>query len=1170
MNASCGLTLLRTVDGRKKGEIVRHRATKTFHWNTTLGEWLKRGYSAGALFTAQERTVGSLAELAAVIEAVRNDPCTFIVRGALAPAMRAAIAANPDHRIRRQKNPAPGREPSLVETLRRWIPIDIDDFPLRDTDDLADDPELVIERAIHELLPPCFHDATCWWQLSSSAGFAQGVLKVHLFFWLTEPADDRTVRAVIAQHAPDIDRAPFNAAQPLYVADPIIIGGHDPLPRRTGWRHGLDDAVELPALDPVIRARVTAEPCSSGTPQAPIELVAEALSFIPNDDLQWDDWNTIALAMFAASGGSEAGFGAWSAWSAKSRKHDTDACRERWEHFHISPPTSIGAGSIFYRAGRHGWHQRRRPHTAATSTLAAFYPAPTEDRDTAKARQDAAMWEHLDEASHIAEARRDLRRRRAEAIEEAGGEDALTPGQKATITKDLHREIARREGFGTRIPLPPQHMFTGAQGTGKTTVARQYAAAGEWPGITTWITEPTFEKSLEEYLAYRREAGADSPPAMQIRGRERPDPKRPGHLMCDRPVAARHIAEAGLSVPDLLCRKCEFRDKCGDHRQRQEAEALAQGDNGVVFFLAGNYVFLAAPAPSPDHAILDESLLRLAIEVRFVPIAELAALSVPNIDYGSLSTHVTLRAIVEAFTVAHPTTPARVAAGDDRIMPRPLAYLRHAGIDGKALRHLAKATRAELERQTPDIDASMNDFAIEAALDGGNRSQLRQLLGLISALQTEIDLPRETTTGVWQTTVSGAPALGVARLQSLRGLKHAAITVLDGTGKQSLARKLFGDRLAETRIPFERQAHVIGTRGKSYSKQSITAEDSAGNTISTKVASAAKLRGEIATIYDRLPAGSAICATKRVEEILLDTGAVHRDTPTMHFGALRGLNQWESCPGEMLIGAENVSICDVEAMARAFLAADPAPFLSMDAPPPKGWRWEHQWPYRATRMRRMRDGSTSPVEVPVHPDPRVQEALELIREDELMQAFDRPRSVWHRRQFVLLNDLCLDVTYDAIYSHRHLVAGGNPIERAFLATGIVPLSPEDLHHAHPTIFRTPKAAEHARKNYPQNPNRNPIWDCGVVFYRRLGQRGPEARALLDRGRYPDQAAAIVAFEAVIGCKLQAYEGVALRRDGEPPVVGPTKQPEPWMAPAPRQRGSGAAPPSIMMHGPPEG
>jgi hypothetical protein len=364
-------------------------------------------------------------------------------------------------------------------------------------------------------------------------------------------------------------------------------------------------------------------------------------------------------------------------------------------------------------------------------------------------------------------------------------------------------------------------------------------------------------------------------------------------------------------------------------------------------------------------------------------------------------------------------------------------------------------------------------------------------------------------------------------------MKHAAITILDGTGRASLARHIYGPRLVETRIPFPRLAHIIGTRGKSYSKQSITARDRDGNTIRNKESSAARLRGEIAAIFNRLPAGAAIGASKKVEDVLFESGAVHSDTLTMHFAALRGRNEWEHCPGGLFVGAENVSVADIEAMARAFMATDPAPFVSMDEAAPEGWRWEKQWPYRATRMRRMRDGTTAPVEVPLHPDPRVQDVLELIREDELVQAIDRLRPVWHRRHIALLNDLCLDVTYDRIYTHKHLAAGGDPVERAYLASGVVPQTPADLHHAHPTIFGSEAAAEHGWRNYRQNGGETPIGDSAVVSYRRTGQRGPEAPAFIDRSRHPTREAQIAAIEAAIGGKLQSYQSVAVRHDDRP-------------------------------------
>ena len=237
----CGLTILRTT-----GKAAY--ATKRWVWRASLAEWSKISYAAGARFHPEERPAASLTDLVGALDQVRRDPRAFVVRGALAPWVRLKLATNQDLVIARQKLAKVGRpEPSLVEVSRQWLMADVDNFPLLNSEDLLDDPEFPIDRAIRELLPPAFHEATCWWQLSSSAGFAPG-LKCHLFFWLDAPATNEHIKQVLAQHAAGIDRSPFNAAQPHYIADPIIEGGPDPLPRRTGWRIGEDDSVTLPAL----------------------------------------------------------------------------------------------------------------------------------------------------------------------------------------------------------------------------------------------------------------------------------------------------------------------------------------------------------------------------------------------------------------------------------------------------------------------------------------------------------------------------------------------------------------------------------------------------------------------------------------------------------------------------------------------------------------------------------------------------------------------------------------------------------------------------------------------------------------------------------------------------------------------------------------------------------
>jgi hypothetical protein len=56
----------------------------------------------------------------------------------------------------------------------------------------------------------------------------------------------------------------------------------------------------------------------AGEAQAPARLIERALAVIPNDG-GWDEWNRIGMAIFAGTGGSEAGFQLFDEWSGRSR-----------------------------------------------------------------------------------------------------------------------------------------------------------------------------------------------------------------------------------------------------------------------------------------------------------------------------------------------------------------------------------------------------------------------------------------------------------------------------------------------------------------------------------------------------------------------------------------------------------------------------------------------------------------------------------------------------------------------------------------------------------------------------------------------------------------------------------------------------------------------------------
>src|SRR5207248_3262517 len=87
----------------------------------------------------------------------------------------------------------------------------------------------------------------------------------------------------------------------------------------------------------------------------------EAVKDIPNDGpANWEFWNKIGMAIWAASGGSHLGGFAWFAWSAQNPCHSEDACLERWIAYTKCPPAEIGAGTIFHLA-RAAQAERQKP-----------------------------------------------------------------------------------------------------------------------------------------------------------------------------------------------------------------------------------------------------------------------------------------------------------------------------------------------------------------------------------------------------------------------------------------------------------------------------------------------------------------------------------------------------------------------------------------------------------------------------------------------------------------------------------------------------------------------------------------------------------------------------------------------------------------------------------------
>lgn len=105
---------------------------------------------------------------------------------------------------------------------------------------------------------------------------------------------------------------------------------------------------------------------------ADLSLLRSALASIPNDDLDWNEWNSMGLRIFAATGGAEEGRALFRAWSARCpEKHERGETIDRaWARFRGCPPDRTGAEKVYALARAAGW----RPPGARLEDFYAYLP----------------------------------------------------------------------------------------------------------------------------------------------------------------------------------------------------------------------------------------------------------------------------------------------------------------------------------------------------------------------------------------------------------------------------------------------------------------------------------------------------------------------------------------------------------------------------------------------------------------------------------------------------------------------------------------------------------------------------------------------------------------------------------------------------------------------------
>ena len=189
-------------------------------------------------FSAHERKVGSFDDFAALLAKIEKYERAMVVRGQIL----ATANARRVRRLLHERNGADG-DACFEGVPRHWLLLDFDTLACPAGVDPLDG--AACARIAATLLPSAFHDASCWWQLTSGAGLKPGI-RLQLGYWLSRPLGEGELKSWLP--GKPLDHSVFAPVQPIYVAWPVIEGRPSPVPQRSGVLRGERDDVPVPAI----------------------------------------------------------------------------------------------------------------------------------------------------------------------------------------------------------------------------------------------------------------------------------------------------------------------------------------------------------------------------------------------------------------------------------------------------------------------------------------------------------------------------------------------------------------------------------------------------------------------------------------------------------------------------------------------------------------------------------------------------------------------------------------------------------------------------------------------------------------------------------------------------------------------------------------------------------
>ena len=537
------------------------------------------------------------------------------------------------------------------------------------------------------------------------------------------------------------------------------------------------------------------------------------------------------------------------------------------------------------------------------------------------------------------------------------------------------------QGFTERAAASPDpfvHALRSDTGVGKSHQARRWTAdlirtlRADGDDRTAAIVVPRHD--LADGYA---EALRDTVPDLQVavwRGREQPDPDRPGTAMCGDRDVVKDAQAAYLDVDAYACGPCSLAAECAYQRQKRR-----KADVWIV-----------------PHAMLGHA---------------------PPKALGTLAALVVDENPVNAFLVgddpAHPVHLSLDALdGPARVEGDLLATDRLRDLRRQAVGLLRKAADGPVQR-APFLAAGLTPEAAREARALEWRTKVQPTLSpgmsrddrreaMRGALANR-DLGRRAT---WWSALAGLLAAdgpdasgwaaldvvhGEAGPQRVLGLRHrrplakgwqVPTLLMDATMEPELLRPVWPDLQLVADVAVE-APHMCVRQviDRAYSLSMLDPDSATDPKEARRRAN--RLRDLHATVARETrahaPGRVLVVAQKRVRAALETMGGLPPTVAWAHHGAVAGLDSWGDVRGMVVVGRTMPSPRSVELQAEALTGAA--------VPPLPGW-----YP-RVDATREMADGSLRAAEADRHPHPTAEALRQQACEHGLVQVVGRGRGV---------------------------------------------------------------------------------------------------------------------------------------------------------------------------------